>query len=185
MKKTLPTSRMMRLAGSVLAAVILGSGSVFADVPTVMAPITTWQPVTAPSARPTPTAVPMPTPNPTASPRATVAPTPRPKATRSISGTATWYCNADRTRAVLSRCMKVHPDRAGVDDLYAAAGPALRRAIGPNWRGTVVTVCMTRCVRVTLRDWCLCHGDHIIDLYRDALEAISTSRWGGQATVRW
>lgn len=50
----------------------------------------------------------------------------------------------------------------------AAAGPALRRALGPHWRGTWVRACTTtRCVRVQLTDWCSCYQDHkprLIDL---------------------
>lgn len=42
--------------------------------------------------------------------------------------------------------------------LYAAAGPSLRRAIGPHWRDTIVTVCSrSRCADgVILSDWCAC-----------------------------
>lgn len=51
----------------------------------------------------------------------------------------------------------------------AAAGPALRRWIGPGWRGASVDVCRSgttwiTCVRVRLTDWCACSGDRIIDL---------------------
>ena len=51
----------------------------------------------------------------------------------------------------------------------AAAGPALRRALGARWRGKRVTVCADgTCLRVRLTDWCACgdrHGDPtIIDL---------------------
>lgn len=56
----------------------------------------------------------------------------------------------------------------------AAAGPALRRALGPGWRGSIVTVCAhsqnlrVTCARVVLSDWCLCGSRHgrptVIDL---------------------
>jgi hypothetical protein len=51
----------------------------------------------------------------------------------------------------------------------AAAGPALRSALGKDWRGTKVRVCAdTDCVSVTLSDWCQClwkqDGERIIDL---------------------
>lgn len=52
----------------------------------------------------------------------------------------------------------------------AAAGPALRDALGPDWRGQTVTVCGTNgaCVRVRLTDWCQCGDrngrDTLIDL---------------------
>ena len=47
---------------------------------------------------------------------------------------------------------------------HAAAGPELRRALGPGWRGTTVQVCAGRCVTVVLDDWCACKGDRIVDL---------------------
>jgi hypothetical protein len=48
---------------------------------------------------------------------------------------------------------------------HAAAGPALRRALGKGWRGTKVTACSAgRCVRVTLSDWCACGHGRVIDL---------------------
>jgi hypothetical protein len=48
----------------------------------------------------------------------------------------------------------------------AAAGPQLRRWLGPTWRGQRVKVCAdTQCVSVTLSDWCLCsEGNRVIDL---------------------
>ena len=55
----------------------------------------------------------------------------------------------------------------------AAAGPALRAALGPGWRGATVAVCRTdggamACVHVVLSGWCAC-GDRngvptVIDL---------------------
>ena len=59
-----------------------------------------------------------------------------------VRGTASWY--------------RWHPGEA-------AAGPALRRALGPGWRGMRVTVCAGRCVVVRLTDWCACR-DRVIDL---------------------
>ena len=50
----------------------------------------------------------------------------------------------------------------------SAAGPALRAAIGPGWRGTVVRVCAgMRCVRTVLGDWCGCvvgGSERVVDL---------------------
>ena len=51
---------------------------------------------------------------------------------------------------------------------HAAAGPVLRRALGPAWRGKVVTVCRrTRtsavCARVKLSD-SMARKDRLIDL---------------------
>lgn len=88
---------------------------------------------------PPPTLTPA-TPDPTkrATPQPTRKPLPPPAPKlRKIAGVATWY-----------------DDGPG---LYAAAGPALRRAIGPKWRGTIVTVCSAICVDgVILSDWCAC-----------------------------
>lgn len=52
---------------------------------------------------------------------------------------------------------------------HAAAGPALRRALGPAWRGKVVRVCRVErtfavCVKVRLSDWCACYGSRVVDL---------------------
>ena len=61
-----------------------------------------------------------------------------------ISGNATWY-----------------DWRAG----QAAAGPGLRKALGPHWRGQTVTVCHGKCIVVKLTDWCACrNGQRLIDL---------------------
>ena len=55
----------------------------------------------------------------------------------------------------------------------AAAGPALRSALGPGWRGRRVIACVTsdkkrsasdNCVTVTLTDSCQCYGTRLIDL---------------------
>jgi hypothetical protein len=49
---------------------------------------------------------------------------------------------------------------------HAAAGPALRSALGPRWRGKTVKVCdrAGRCVSAVLSDWCACGGGRVIDL---------------------
>jgi rare lipoprotein A (peptidoglycan hydrolase) len=63
-----------------------------------------------------------------------------------IRGSATWY-------------------GTGPGAGHAAAGPALRRALGKDWRGDKVRVCRKgRCVTVRLTDWCKCRGKRIIDL---------------------
>jgi len=51
----------------------------------------------------------------------------------------------------------------------AAAGPALRAALGPHWRAQRVRVCRVatpvRCVVVRLRDWCSCRvPGRLVDL---------------------
>jgi hypothetical protein len=57
--------------------------------------------------------------------------------------------------------------------LVAAAGPALRRALGRPWRGRVVRVVAGgRAVTVRLVDWCRCYrdtaGERLIDLGDEA-----------------
>ena len=63
----------------------------------------------------------------------------------------------------------------------AAAGPALRAALGPGWRGMTVAVCVTdggamACVRVRLTDWCACRdrpgGPTLVDLDAGAFAAL-------------
>jgi hypothetical protein len=94
---------------------------------------------------------------------------------RSLAGLASWYC-----RAGVSICHYRYPDGPGFD-AYAAAGPALRQAIGSDWRGSFVTV---DGIRVKLVDWCQCYKgephEKIIDLYYDVY-----ARTGSKVTVRW
>jgi hypothetical protein len=102
----------------------------------------------------------------------------------SISGRASWYCNADDPSVPYSICHNAYPDTAGFD-AYAAAGPGLRAALGSGWRNTVVLVCGRRCVEVKLVDWCKCTGGSVgtvklIDLYEDVY-----ARTGGNVTIRW
>ena len=55
---------------------------------------------------------------------------------------------------------------------YAAAGPEIRRLLGPGWRGRYVTVTTGRAsVTVRLIDTCQCYGSRLVDLY--------SSVWGG------
>jgi hypothetical protein len=92
-----------------------------------------------------------------------------------LSGPASWYC-----RAGVSPCTYTHPDGGGFD-AYAAAGPKLRAAIGPAWRGTIVYV---DGIRVKLIDWCQCYKgerqEKLLDLYYDVY-----ARTGGSVTIRW
>jgi hypothetical protein len=58
----------------------------------------------------------------------------------------------------------------------AAAGPALRTALGPGWRGMSVAVCRTNggamaCVRVTLSDFM--RADRLIDLDSRSFAALA------------
>lgn len=120
--------------------------------------------------------------------------TPKPKivvtlgSSHSVSGKASWYCRAGR-----SPCRAGYPDTAGAD-YYAAAGPALRAAIGgvessTAYKGRVVHVCNTGiCVDVKLVDWCQCYyrqaDEKLIDLYKDAWDKIVGSGMG-RVTVSW
>lgn len=114
-------------------------------------------------------------------PVATKPPTPRYGA--SVTGFATWYCLPGQS---------VCPWMAHSGN-YAAAGPALRHALGAHWRGRTVSVCKgTKCVRVKLIDWCACGGNHVIDLFADVMVQFVGGdssgrplRGGFAATVRW
>jgi hypothetical protein len=118
---------------------------------------------------------PRPSPRPTRRPASPVVLRPISSSHRVI-GPPTWYCKAGR-----SVCHYRYPDRPGVLDLYAAAGPALR--VG-DWRGRVVNVCASKlnCLRVRLVDWCACAPPHFLDLYWDAWNALGQPR---QVTVTW
>lgn len=79
------------------------------------------------------------------------------RGSKSLHGTATWYGTG--------------PGRG-----HAAAGPLLRSALGPDWRGTVVYVTHgSRTVRVALTDWCLCTGSRrrVIDLSDEDFGALA------------
>jgi hypothetical protein len=68
----------------------------------------------------------------------------KPAPVRTVAGKATWY-----------------DYRPG----HAAAGPALRRALGKHWRGmTVVVRSSGRQVTVKLTDWCACGHGRVIHL---------------------
>lgn len=202
--KTPATYRWGQVAGALVLSLAVGHSSVAVapSEPTTEFDWTAWpvSPVEAPHAYETPVPAPTSTPEPTAAPRPSARPevTTRPVAVRktperatttrgsslrSISGEATWYCNRDASRGPISACMAVHPDTSGFN-AYAAAGPRLRAALGPHWRGRVVSV---NGVPVTLADWCACGGGRrLIDLYADVSERLGLLRRGkGQVVVRW
>lgn len=101
-----------------------------------------------------------------------------PRANGHLTGIATMYCVPEFGNYHTGACMARHP--AGGP--YAAAGPALRAAIGGGdhcapgpgcWRDRVVTVCGPKgCATATLADWCRCSGGHVIDLYGDVMKLI-------------
>jgi hypothetical protein len=99
----------------------------------------------------------------------------KPVTTHVIRGPASWYC-----RAGVSPCTNTNPDLGGFD-AYAAAGPKLRAAIGPSWRGSIVYV---DGIRVQLIDWCQCYqgepNEKLLDLYYDVY-----ARTGTAVTIRW
>lgn len=71
---------------------------------------------------------------------------------------------------------------------HAAAGPLLRRALGPDWRGTVVRVCHgDRCTRAVLSDWCQCNGGRrLVDLDRRTFARLADPSVGViRVTVSW
>jgi hypothetical protein len=71
-----------------------------------------------------------------------------------ITGPATWY------------------DAPTARD--AAAGPALRRALGRGWRDSTVQVCgKATCIEVVLSDWCACGHGHLIDLDDQAFRQLA------------
>lgn len=65
----------------------------------------------------------------------------------------------------------------------AAAGPALRRWLGPSWRGMTVLVCRDQpyvCVSVVLSDFCRCNtaGIKLIDLDLASFAALRAPTFG-------
>jgi len=114
----------------------------------------------------------------------TVKPTPKPDIAGFVGGSgggdgvlrgpASWYC-----RSGSSPCHYQYPDTGGFD-AYAAAGPALRAALG-NWRGRIVSV---DGIQVKLIDWCQCYkgqsNEKLIDVYYDVYKRV-----GGSVTIRW
>jgi len=88
----------------------------------------------------------------------------------SVSGVASWYCNADPSRGPLSPCHADYPD-TGLPDYYAAAGPGLRTG---DWRGRYVTVTYQgKSIVVQLIDACGAGCSVLIDLYADAFAELA------------
>jgi hypothetical protein len=177
--KNTPTRLLRVLAGVLVAVLAFGcayepppsarasqSAAMLRTLEVMMSPTPSPSVYKAPTAAPTPKATPKPTPRPTARP--TTRPVPRPVArvSHSISGKATWY--------------RWHLGEA-------AAGPLLRKALGPHWRGRTVTVCSGRCTRVRLTDWCLCSRERrLVDLdSRSFARLAPLSRGKIAVTVSW
>ena len=68
----------------------------------------------------------------------------------------------------------------------SAAGPALRTALGPGWRGRQVSVCAgPACITVVLGDWCAC-SRRVIDLDDNQFARLAPlSRGVVEVSVRW
>lgn len=88
----------------------------------------------------------------------------------STTGRASWYCSPEKPT-----CHYAYPPGS----MVAAACGKLRRAMGPDWRHTVVTVTTSQGghVTVTLVDWCGSE-DKTIDLYWEPMR-----RLGGTGTL--
>lgn len=66
----------------------------------------------------------------------------------------------------------------------AAAGPRLRSALGPGWRGSTVTVCASVCLRVTLSDFMV--ADRLVDLDSRSFAALAPLSQGlVKVSVTW
>lgn len=128
-------------------------------------------PTTRPSLGPTAAVTPRPTARPTHAPRATTRPRPSKAVARPanliyagsiLDSAASWYCLPHRSACTAG---------FSPSGLYAAAGPAIRAALGPGWMGQRVTVCTPDCghprasVVVRLIDFCQCPGGRLLDLY--------------------
>lgn len=95
-----------------------------------------------------------------------------------LKGIATWYCLLG-----VSPCQAAHQRGR-----FAAAGPALRLALGPSWRGRVVAVSVPgeSPIFVTLTDWCACPSGHTIDLYAEVFSLFKPLSEGTtDVTVSW
>lgn len=108
----------------------------------------------------------------TVPPRSSAAPTVTPR-TAQPSAAMTPATVSDPLLVVAGVATWFHSP-AGV----SAAGPALRAALGPDWRGERVTVCAgARCVDVVLGDWCACgdrpSGPTVIDLHAPDFAALA------------
>lgn len=100
-----------------------------------------------------------------------------------IKGRATYMCNGNGN----NNCHYKYPDTPDAD-FYAAAGPAIRKMLGPGWRNEYIKVMKgNHSVTIKLVDWCECHkgtaDERILDLYADAFEELAPL-WKGKIWVR-
>ena len=164
------------ISTAVATGIVVGALVVFAAMPDAVSASRSAQqpersfsplPTAGRTEAPTSTTAP-PSPSPTGTrPAATAKPRTATPPGHSVAGTATWFRSP-----------------AGV----SAAGPALRAAVGPGWRGTRVTVCAGgRCVATVLGDWCACGvGNRVIDLHAPLFAQLAPlSRGVLEVTVKW
>ncbi len=91
-----------------------------------------------------------------------------------LSGLMSWFCGHG------SPCTTGY----AAPGAFAAAGPVLRAALGPDWRGRAVTVSVGgRSVVVTLVDWCGCLGTRLLDGYASVWAALGLDLRAGLVTV--
>jgi hypothetical protein len=111
---------------------------------------------------------------------ATRAPSPAPSVPRPVSVAPVRVPTA--SKAGISGIASWFRSPAGV----SAAGPALRTALGPGWRGRQVAVCAGQhCTTVVLGDWCACSG-RVIDLDDNQFAQLAPlSRGVVEVSVRW
>jgi hypothetical protein len=94
------------------------------------------------------------------------------------SGTDAARTPAPRQSATGATDLRGRASWYAADGFVAAAGPALRRALGRGWRGTLVRVSAGgRSVTVRLSDWCQCYRgtstERLLDLSNSAFAAIA------------
>lgn len=91
-----------------------------------------------------------------------------------LEGKSSWYCLRGR-----SACTRGYPS-----GLYAAAGPAIRAALG-DWRGRKVRVSTSRAsVVVTLIDSCRCPNGRVLDAYASVFMGLGVPLSQGLVDVR-
>jgi len=169
-----------------IALVLIVSSSSASKSPLVIAPVNAYsfhdiyyedlvKPTrTADTALSASLAIPTASPSPTV--KLTAKPTAKPKVVKpklssdQVSGVATWYCLPGT-----SRCTRGF----SAGGAYGAAGPELRSALGPNWRGTTVYV---NGIPVKLIDFCACGGNHVVDVYHSTWLKIPNQ---SHVTIRW
>ena len=162
------------LALAFLAGLLAGVHAARGADPSEPSPAPSFAPFALPPATPRPTAAAapqQPAPPSGTGPGQARRPTPKPSAApspspRLVRGLASWY--------------RWRPGEA-------AAGPALRAALGPSWRGTrVIVTAGGLSVPVRLTDACQCYGTRLIDLDRDAFARLDDPSLGlVEVAVSW